>query len=57
MGMKSLVNGLSHSHESYKMSNLLDAEKVKSLVKFEAARSSREGLFPHIYGPLNIDTN
>ncbi|HSX34732.1 MAG TPA: DUF952 domain-containing protein, partial [Candidatus Saccharimonadales bacterium] len=34
---------------------LIDVEKVKSAVKFEAARSGREGLFPHIYGPLNID--
>jgi uncharacterized protein (DUF952 family) len=34
---------------------LIDAEKVKSPVKFEAARSGREGLFPHIYGPLNIN--
>ena len=33
----------------------IDAEKVKSSVKFEAARSGREGLFPHIYGPLNVD--
>lgn len=33
----------------------IDTEKVKSSVKFEAARSGREGLFPHIYGPLNVD--
>ena len=33
----------------------IDADKVKAPVKFEAARSGREGLFPHIYGPLNID--
>jgi uncharacterized protein (DUF952 family) len=33
----------------------IDAEKVKSPVKFEAARSGREGLFPHIYGPLKVE--
>ena len=33
----------------------IDAERVQSPVKFEAARSGREGLFPHIYGPLNVD--
>lgn len=33
----------------------IDADKVKTPVKFEAARSGREGLFPHIYGPLNVD--
>jgi uncharacterized protein (DUF952 family) len=33
----------------------IDGGKVKSPLKFEAARSGREGLFPHIYGPLNID--
>lgn len=34
---------------------LIDLEKVKAPVKFEATRSGRSGLFPHIYGPLNID--
>jgi uncharacterized protein (DUF952 family) len=33
----------------------IDAQKVKSPVKFEAASSGREGLFPHIYGLLNTD--
>lgn len=33
----------------------IDTQKVKAPVKFEAARSGREGLFPHIYGPLNVD--
>jgi uncharacterized protein (DUF952 family) len=34
---------------------LVDVDKVRSEVKFEAALSGRPGLFPHIYGPLNID--
>lgn len=33
----------------------IDMQKVKSPIKFEAARSGRAGLFRHIYGPLNID--
>ena len=33
----------------------IDERKVKTPVKFESARSGREGLFPHIYGPLNTD--
>lgn len=34
---------------------LIDANKVKSPLKFEPAPSGRPGLFPHIYGPLNTD--
>lgn len=34
---------------------LINMGKIKSPVKFEAAHSGREGLFPHIYGPLNTD--
>lgn len=34
---------------------LINLEKVASEVRFEAAKSGRPGLFPHIYGPLNID--
>jgi uncharacterized protein (DUF952 family) len=34
---------------------LVDSSKVKAPVKYEAAPSGRPGLFPHIYGPLNID--
>ena len=34
---------------------LIDAEKVKSPIKYESALSGRVGIFPHIYGPLNID--
>lgn len=34
---------------------LIDADKVNSPVIFEKAKSHRAGLFPHIYGPLNID--
>lgn len=33
----------------------IDLGKVKSQVKFEGARSGRAGIFPHIYGPLNVD--
>jgi uncharacterized protein (DUF952 family) len=33
----------------------IDVQKVTPPVRFEAARSGREGLFPHIYGPLNTD--
>lgn len=32
------------------------ADKVTAEVKFEPALSGRPGLFPHIYGPLNIDS-
>lgn len=34
---------------------LVDVAKVTAPVVFEAAKSGRAGLFPHIYGPLNID--
>lgn len=34
---------------------LVDIDKVKPEVKQEPAPSGRPGLFPHIYGPLNID--
>lgn len=34
---------------------LVDAEKVKSPIKYESALSGRSGTFPHIYGPLNAD--
>lgn len=34
---------------------LIDADKVKAPVKYEAALSGRSGTFPHIYGPLNTD--
>src|SRR4051812_14225312 len=34
---------------------LVDPDKVKAEIKYEAARSGRAGTFPHIYGPLNID--
>lgn len=34
---------------------LVDVTKVSSEIKFEAPLSGRKGLFPHIYGPLNID--
>lgn len=34
---------------------LVDAEKVHPAVKFEPALSGTPGLFPHIYGPLNVD--
>lgn len=34
---------------------LIDVGQVASEVRFEAAKSGRPGLFPHIYGPLNID--
>ena len=33
----------------------IDTEKVKSPIKFEGALSGRSGIFPHIYGPLNVD--
>lgn len=33
----------------------IDEDKVKAPVKYEGALSGREGTFPHIYGPLNID--
>jgi uncharacterized protein (DUF952 family) len=34
---------------------LIDLEKVKPEVKFEASLSGRGGIYPHIYGPLNMD--
>lgn len=34
---------------------LIDEDKVNSPVKHEGALSGREGTFPHIYGPLNVD--
>ena len=34
---------------------LVDLDKVISEVKFEASSGPTPGLFPHIYGPLNID--
>ncbi|MDB5169117.1 MAG: hypothetical protein JWO41_473 [Candidatus Saccharibacteria bacterium] len=34
---------------------LIDKSKVTSEVKFEASLSGRPGLYPHIYGPLNIN--
>lgn len=34
---------------------LVDLNKVSSEVKFEASSGPTPGLFPHIYGPLNID--
>ena len=33
----------------------IDASKVTSPVKFEPAHSGRPGLFPHVYGPLNLN--
>lgn len=34
---------------------LVDVDKVKSPVRYEKALSGRTGIFPHIYGPLNVD--
>ena len=34
---------------------LVNLDKVKPEVKFEEPLSSTKGLFPHIYGPLNLD--
>lgn len=34
---------------------LVDLNNVTSEVKFEASSGPTPGLFPHIYGPLNID--
>lgn len=34
---------------------LVDLDKVTSEVRFEASSGPTPGLFPHIYGPLNID--
>jgi uridine kinase len=34
---------------------LVDLNKVQPKLKFEAPLSGKPGLFPHIYGPLNID--
>ena len=34
---------------------LIDVDKVKPSIKNEGALSGRSGVFPHIYGPLNID--
>ena len=34
---------------------LVDLDKVVSEVKFEASSGPTPGLFPHIYGPLNLD--
>jgi uncharacterized protein (DUF952 family) len=34
---------------------MIDSGKVKPEVKFEASLSGRGGIYPHIYGPLNVD--
>ena len=34
---------------------LIETDMLMSPLKFEAAKSGRAGLFPHIYGPLNLD--
>jgi len=34
---------------------LVDLNKVQSEVKFEPTLSGTPGLFPHLYGPLNLD--
>lgn len=34
---------------------LVDLDKVKSEIKFEESLSGKGGVYPHIYGPLNID--
>lgn len=34
---------------------MIDVQKVKPPVVFEQAPSGRGGLYPHIYGPLNVD--
>ncbi|HEU5186993.1 MAG TPA: DUF952 domain-containing protein [Candidatus Saccharimonadales bacterium] len=34
---------------------LIDEDKVKAPIKHEGALSGRAGIFPHIYGPLNVD--
>ncbi|MCA9344837.1 DUF952 domain-containing protein [Candidatus Saccharibacteria bacterium] len=34
---------------------LVDVEKVRSEIRFEKSLSSRGGIYPHIYGPLNTD--
>ena len=34
---------------------LIDTDKVIAPLKYESPKSGRAGLFPHIYGPLNID--
>lgn len=33
---------------------LIDEDKVVAPIKHEAALSGRAGVFPHIYGPLNV---
>lgn len=33
----------------------IDTEKVKAPIKYEGALSGRAGIFPHIYGALNVD--
>lgn len=44
-----------YSHEDNLILLLIEVDKVKPPVKFEGALSGRTGVFPHIYGPLNID--
>lgn len=34
---------------------LVDLSKIKPEVKFEKPLSGRDEIFPHIYGPLNVD--
>ena len=34
---------------------IIDTDKLVPELRFEAALSGRPGLFPHIYGPLNIN--
>lgn len=33
----------------------VDTAKAKPPIQYEAALSGREGMFPHVYGPLNVD--
>lgn len=44
-----------YAHATDALLLFVDVAKVKPPIKYEAALSGREGTFPHVYGPLNVD--
>ncbi|MBL8031721.1 MAG: DUF952 domain-containing protein, partial [Candidatus Doudnabacteria bacterium] len=44
-----------YAHVTDALLLFVDVAKVKPPIKYEVALSGREGTFPHVYGPLNVD--
>ncbi len=45
-----------HFHDHKELLLLfVDPDKLRSPIRYEGALSGRAGVFPHIYGPLNVD--